>query len=191
MDFYHGSKIGGLIELKPFPLENINFPEPVVCLTTNKQLALHYIKDTTESPMLNICDDGRLIFQEMFSGALEYLYKGKSGYIYHCIGDYEINEKIGVMYTATSKKHVPVNNCEFIDDVYLKILEYEKTGMFTYEKYENLPQWRHDIIRGIVIRLIKKGNWINDPEHIEYKKFSERWPIYLKEAIVLNASNLL
>jgi hypothetical protein len=96
-DFYHGTIVDRLIELKPFFSENTNLKEPVVYLTTNKQLALHYIKDRLESPMLKICDDGKIIFQEMFSGALKFLYKGKSGYIYHCIGDYEINRNVGIM----------------------------------------------------------------------------------------------
>ena len=191
MDFYHGTIVGDLTELKPFAIGNANLKEPVVYLTTNKQLALHYIKDRTESPMLKICEDGKLIFQEMFSGALEFLYKGKSGYIYHCIGNYEINRNVGVMYTATPNRPVPISDYEYIDDVYEKITKYEETGMFLYEKYEELPQWRHDIIRGLVIRWIKAGNWINEPEHQEYKKFLKRWPKYLKEAEVLNKNNLL
>ena len=191
MDFYHGTIVKGLTELEPLSLGNTSLNEPVVYLTTNKQLALHYIKDRTESPMLKICEDGRLIFQEMFSCALEFLYKGKSGYIYHCVGDYEISENVGVLFTATPNKRVPINNYEYIDDVYEKITEYEETGMFVYEKYEELPQWRHDIIRGIVIRWIKEGNWINEPESTEYKKFMFRWPKYLKEAEVLNKNNLL
>jgi hypothetical protein len=191
MDFYHGTIVGGLTELKPFFSKNTNLKEPVVYLTTNKQLALHYIKDRWESPMLEICEDGKLIFQEMFNGALKFLYKGKSGYIYHCIGDYEINRNVGVMNTSTPNKPVPINDYEYIDDVYEKIMEYEKTGMFIYEKYENLPQWRHDVIRGLVMRWIKGGNWINEPEHPEYKKFMERWPRYLQEAEVLYNNNLL
>ena len=191
MDFYHGTTVGGLSVLQPFASENTNLNEPVVYLTTNKQLAIHNIKDRRESPMLKICVDGKLIFQEMFNSALELLYKGKSGYIYHCIGDYEINKNVGVMYTATSKKPVPVNDCEFIDDVYEKIMEYEKTGMFIYEKYEDLPQWRHDIIRGWIMKWIKRGNLLNNSEDPEYKKFSERWPKYLREAEVLRKYDLL
>jgi hypothetical protein len=132
--------------------------------------------------MLHICKDGRLIFQEMYSNALEYLYKGKSGYLYHCIGNYEINEEVGVLFTATSKKPVPVHSCEYIEDVYEEILEYEKTGMFTYERYEELPQERHDIIKRWVMKWIKEGDWINDHEHTEYIKFQKRWPQYLEEA---------
>jgi len=62
-------------------------------MTSSKQLAAHYIWPTEKyeikSPMLDIRPDGTLVFQEMFSGALEYFYKGLSGWIYHCEGDYE------------------------------------------------------------------------------------------------------
>jgi|GEM_PF-4764480 len=40
MDFYHGTKIGGLIELKPFGLPSSNLTVPAVHLTTKKQVAL-------------------------------------------------------------------------------------------------------------------------------------------------------
>jgi hypothetical protein len=191
MDFYHGSIIGNLTELKPFSSKTTNLKEPMVYLSTNKQLALHYIKDRTESPTLKICEDGKLIFQEMFSNALKILYKGKSGYIYHCVGDYTINEQVGVMYTATSNKPVLINDFEYIEDVYEKIMEYEKIGMFVYEKYENRSEQSHWVIRGWVMKWIKEGGWINDTEHPEYKKFKERWPKYLKEAEVLVKYDLL
>ena len=191
MDFYHGTTIGGLKELKPFAFPNNNLKEPVVYLTINKQLALHYIKDRNESPMLNINNNGKLIFEEMFSEALEILFKGKSGYIYHCVGDYEINKNTGVLTTATSDKPVPVKDCEFIEDVYEKILEYGKYGMFYREKYEELPEWRHYIIRGWVMKWIKEGNWLNNPESNDFKKFNERWPRYLEEALILSKYDLL
>ena len=43
MDYYHGSTIKELKELIPFASPYSNLKEAVVYLTTNKQLALHYI----------------------------------------------------------------------------------------------------------------------------------------------------
>jgi len=106
MDFYHGTTVGGLTELKPFNSQRSNLNESCVYLTNNKQLALHYIWDLSrcpmKSPMLDIRKDGTLVFQEMFSGALEFFYKGLSGYIYHCVGDYETSDEIGVIDCAKS-----------------------------------------------------------------------------------------
>lgn len=193
MDFYHGSIVGGLKELKPFANEGSNLKEPLVYLTTSKQLALHYILDgknrPPKTPMLKIREDGVLVFQEMFSGALEYLYKGLSGYIYHSVGNYELNKDANIRTCATSSVPVPVKDCEYIEDVYKRIMEYQKYGMFIYEKYEELPRWRHDIIRGWVMIWLK--DIINNPQHPEYKLMQERYPKYWKEAEVLNKYGLL
>ena len=193
MDFYHGTTVGGLVELRPFASPYSNLKESVVYLTTNKQLALHYIWDKEKFPitypMLHICDDGRLIFQEMFSGALELFYKGLSGYIYHCIGDYEINNKIGVTTAASSYKPVPVFDCEFIKDVYLKIMEYQEKKTFIYEKFENRSESAHEAIKKIVYREVKRNNLINNVEHPLHLFYKEKFPKYWEEAVILNNEN--
>lgn len=195
MDYYHGTNIGGLTELKPFASQNTNLKEPIVYLTTSRQLATHYIWDyercPSKGPMLDIRKDGVLVFQEMYSGALEYLYKGLSGYIYHCVGEYDQVNDAGVFTCATSKKAVQITDFEFVEDVYEQIISYEKLGTFIYERYEDLPRWRHDVIRGNVIRGIKEGDWLNDASSPEYKFHHAKWPQYLREAEVLHEHELL
>ena len=67
MDYYHGTRIGGLTVLKPFASQGTNLKEPTVYLTTSKQLALHYIWDYErspgKSPMLDIRKDGVLVLK--------------------------------------------------------------------------------------------------------------------------------
>lgn len=195
MDYYHGTTTAGLSELRPFASPYSNLKESLVYLTTNKQLALHYIwnseKISIKMPMLDIREDGTLVFQEMFSGALEYFYKGLSGYIYHCIGDYEINIDSGVFTCATSNISVPVVDFEYIEDVYESIMQYEKKGTFIYEKYETLPQYRHNIIRGIIIRSIKRDNLLNNIAHANHKFYKDKFPQYWKEAQALNEHGIL
>ena len=195
MDYYHGTSIKGLTELRPFSSEYSNLKEAVVYLTSNKQLALHYIWDYSrhgiKSPMLDIRSDGTLVFQEMFSGALEYFYKGVSGYIYHCVGNYDSNKETGVPTCFTSNEPVPIIDFEYIDDLYEKIKEYEKKGTFIYEKFETLRPYRHDIIRGIIYRMIKKDNLFENIRHPNYKHFQEKYSKYWKEAEVLNNNGLL
>jgi hypothetical protein len=195
MVYYHGSIIGGINELKPFASPYSNLKEPKVYLTTNKQLALHYIWNTKKypikKPMLKICEDGVLIFQEMFSGALELFYKGLNGFIYYCEGEYDISKESGVMTCATSDIPVPVSNVEYIEDVYNKIMEYKNIGKFVYERFEDLPQWRYDIIRGHIIRGIKRDNLLTNPTHPDYVFTQEHFPQYWKEATVLNEHGLL
>ena len=179
MDFYHGTIVGGLTELKPFDSKHSNLNEACVYLTSNRQLTLHYIWDLSrcpnKSPMLDIRKDGTLVFQEMFHDALAFFYKGLSGYIYHCVGDYEISEKIGVVDCAKSNEPVPICDFEYIDDVYERIMEYEQEGRFVYEKFESLPQYRHDIIRGIIFRNIKREKLLQNPETPEARFVSQKY----------------
>ncbi len=195
MEYFHGTIKGGLSELKPNASPFSNLKEPLVYLTTSRQLALHYIWDEkrigVKMPMLDIRKDGTLVFQEMFSGALEYFYKGVSGYVYRCIGEYKLNSDAGVHTCATSSTAVPVADFEYIEDVYESIVSYRDKGTFIYERYEDLPQWRIDVIRGHIIRFIKRNNLLSDITCPGYRFIQEKFPQYLKEAQVLNSRNLL
>ena len=195
MEYFHGTTIKGLKELTPAVSQYSNSKKPLVYLTTNRQLALHYIWDEKrlgiKMPMLDIRKDGVLVFQEMFSGALEYFYKDVSGYIYRCVGDYKIDPNIGVATCATSSEPVPVTDFEYIEDVYESIIRYADQGTFIYEKFEDLPLWRIDLIRGHIIRFIKRNDLLNNTTHPSYRLIQEKFPHYFQEAKVLNAHNLL
>ena len=194
MNYYHGTQIGNLTELIPFSSPGSNLKEAVVYLSTKRQIALHYASDYKKlpfcSPMLDIQDD-LIVYQEMYSGALELSCKGVSGYIYHVIGDYEMSEGHGVKTCAISREIVPVKTVEYITDIYDEIMKYKEQGKFIYENYEDLPQYRHDLIRGHFIRYIKKDNIINNPNHPHYALLQEKFPIYWKEALALNENGLL
>ena len=195
MTFFHGSTVAGITELRPTASWYSNLKEPTVYLTTSRQLALHYIWDMerigVKCPMLDIRPDGTLVFEEMFSGALGYFYKGVSGYIYRCEGDYPINPDSKVFTCATSSKPVPVVDYEYIDDVYEHICAYEKKGTFIYKKYEDAPQWRKDVIRGHVMRFIKRNGLMENPQHSACCFVQEKFPQYWAEAQVLWENHLL
>jgi len=194
MDFYHGTQIGELTELKPFGHSNSNLKVPAVYLTTRRQVALHYISNWRSlpfgSPMLDIRETD-IVFQELYPGALKLSCKGVSGYIYRCVGNFEMMEYNGVKTAAVSYESVPIAGVEFIPDVHDAIMEYEQQGKFIYEKYEDLPQWRHDIIRGHFIRAIKGENLMDNPQHPQYALFQEKFPQYWAEAEVLHKHGLL
>ena len=194
MMYYHGSLVEGLTKLQPKLPVGAHAQKPLVYLTTSRQLALHYIWDTerlgVKMPMLDIRKDGTFVFQEMFSGALEYFYKGISGYIYHCEGDYPITTDSGVPTCAVSDMAVPVTECEYIADVYGEILQYMKAGKLIYEHYEDLPQWRIDIIRGHITRLIKRNNLLHDCTHPSCHFIQSKFSQYWAEAKVLDEQGL-
>lgn len=144
MKFYHGSTTRGLTELLPHLPVGAHLQEPCVYLSKSRQLALHYIWDSqrlgdVKMPMLDVRKDGVLVFQEMFSGALAYLYKGVSGYIYHCERNYSGDDVPSAPSSVTVSSTVPISECEYVDDVYEHILQYEKQGKFIYEHYEDCP----------------------------------------------------
>lgn len=133
----------------------------------------------------------KVVFQEMFPGALERFYKGVSGYIYRCEGDYEMQEGHGVKTCAISREPVPVAGVEVVEDVYQEILKYQEKGEFVYERYEELPQYRYDIIRGIVMRMIVRDKLLENQEHPTALLYQEVYPRYWKEAKVLAEHGLL
>ena len=117
-----------------------------------------------KSPMLDIRKDGTLVFQEMFSGVID---------------------------CAKSNEPVPICDFEYIDDVYERIMEYEQEGKFIYEKFEALPQYRHDIIRGIIFKNIKRGMLLANPDIPEARFIQDKYTQYWKEADVLSEHGLL
>ena len=196
MKFYHGSTTKGLTRLQPHLPIGAHFQEPRVYLTTSRQLALHYIWDTSrlgdiKMPMLDVRKDGVLVFQEMFSGALAYLYKGVSGYVYCCEGDFSGDSVPCAPSSVMVSSTVPIAECEYIDDVYEHILQYEEQGKFIYEHYENLPQWRIDLIRCQILRCIKRHNLLEDAAHSSRDFIQKCFPRYWEEAQALYAHDLL
>ena len=194
MDFYHGSVKEGLTVLKPFPQKHSD-REPCVFLTLNKQVALFYIWDsnrfTAKIPTFEVRKNGVIVFQEMWGGALKYLYKGLSGYIYRCVGSYELDPTFRINSVALPKNEVEIKDCEFIEDVYDRIVEYEKYGLFICEKYEELSQNKHDGIRRWVMNWIEGNNLLRDKDSFLSKFFQDRYPKYWKEAEVMDKNNLL
>lgn len=195
MEYFHGTTVAGLQELRPFASPYSNLKQPAVYLTNSRQLALHYIWDTArlpvKMPMLKICDDGTLIFQEMFSGALAYFYKGVSGYLYRCEADIPPDAAVGVPGCAASAVPVPVTGCEYIPDVYDAIMSYADAGRFIYERYETLPVWRIDVIRGHVMRLIAHWRLLEDAAQPLAVFVQNKFPRYWQEAQALAAAGLL
>ncbi len=75
--------------------------------------------------------------------------------------------------------------------MYERIISYADKGTFIYERYEDLPQWRIDVIRGHIIRFIKRFDLLNNITNPGYRFIQEKFPRYLQEAQILNDHNLL
>lgn len=91
----------------------------------------------------------------------------------------------------TVNQTILVYDYEWIGDVYDSIMAFAGKGTFIYEKYEDLPRWRHDVIRGIIIRNIKRNDMLNDLGHPDRKLYQEKYPVYWQEAQVLYEHGIL
>lgn len=196
MKYYHGSTTAGLTQLQPHLPAGAHLQTPRVYLTPTRQLTLHYIWDAPrlgdiKMPMLDIRKDGTIVFQEMFSGALEYLYGGVSGYIYLCEVDSSGDSVPCAPSSISISETVPISTCEYIDNVYHHIMQYEAQGKLIYERYEDLPQWRIDLIRCQILRLIKRYDLLENSTHPSCTFVREKFPRYWEEASVLHAHQLL
>lgn len=102
-----------------------------------------------------------------------------------------MREGHGVKTCAISREPVPVAGVEVVEDVYREILKYQEKGELVYERYEELPQYRYDIIRGIVMRMIVRDKLLENQEHPTALLYQEVYPRYWKEAKVLAEHGLL
>jgi hypothetical protein len=93
--------------------------------------------------------------------------------------DYPFSKQIGVATCAFSKNSVPVVGVEFINDVFTEIMSYERKGLFIYERYETLPQYRLELIDSIIMKMIVRDNMLANPNSdvslFIRDKFSDCW----------------
>lgn len=83
MTFYHGCSEGGIKVLTPRSASHDGSGRQVVFLTPNRAYALFYIRDRDINYVTcGVTDEGCIRYDERFSGQLETLYKGMSGYLY-------------------------------------------------------------------------------------------------------------
>jgi len=59
------------------------------------------------------------------------------------------------------------------------------------EKYEELPQYKHDIVCRWVMNWISGNNLLKDKDSFLSKFYQDRYPVYWKEAEILDKNNLL
>lgn len=169
MTLYHGSKIGGIEALRPFMS---NHGRPYVYLTNSQVLAAIYAANPMERPNGWFpywwSKDGKLHYDEYYSGQLEEIYRGRTGYVYTCQGDYPVLEKMPWVYL--SEGEAPVCECRVIPDLYEQLLKFEAEGRLTIRRWAEHPPER----RAAFLRVIKQSLQDHEPSspHAEeYRNF--------------------
>jgi len=134
--FYHASNIKDLNVL--MPISQLHGSDDKVCyLTTVRAYALFYLRDMElDFVTCGMSGDGIVIYDEKFQGQLEALYRGRSGYLYVCENNGQIEMKRKGIWASSSS--VTVLNAEYIEDVYDAILEAERNGEAVIIRYESL-----------------------------------------------------
>jgi len=122
MEFYHGSSIMGLKELKP-NFDTLNTVKSnVVYYTKDKTLALFYIWNRPyKYATFHINNEGIIEYTENFPNQLYEFYNGVSGCIYVCNNKDNIITKSHVKDVYISSKPIELTKTIFVDNVYNEI----------------------------------------------------------------------
>lgn len=191
---YHGSKNSGITLLTPLHNADTNLDYPCVYLTTDKAMAAVYIWDSSRTGLgdfkwmtYGFSPDGRVVYDETFKNGLREFYGGMRGYIYTCEGDFTVDEKVGIRHTVISTEPVKISCVDVIEDVYERLLQYEREGLLLINHFENLTEKQRRSNRNMVLWAINKYGLL-EHEHQITAFVKEKYPEYWAEALE-NAAN--
>lgn len=177
--YYHASSIKDIKELEP---RISNHGKPLIYFSKKRENVLVYLSNAIEKycketnfyydgiwqkwASYGFNKDGRQRIEEYYPNALEKNYKGVSGYIYMAKDIEEAEFQTQIPDAATSSKPVNVSDVEFISDAYEAILEAERNGLLTIDRYEEMTEARKEWLG----KTIKK-EYDSAVEHPEYRHF--------------------
>lgn len=180
--FYHGSKIGGIKELKACSKLH-NKDMQVVYLTDNIPYSLFYIWDEKhnglhEKYVTGGIREGMAFYEEQFPEQLKTFYQGVSGYLYaidNASDIYRVENREGLFYTQES---AAVAKEEYIADVYEELLKQEAMGKLRLLRYnEQSKQRQSELVDMIATAIARADFYQNDEEQQKFMKkhFSKAW----------------
>lgn len=159
--FYHGSMTAGITELGTNSLTHDESKVKTVYLTPNRTYALLYIRDLEINHVTcGVTSEGYIRYDEQFPDQLSKLYKGVSGYLYHCRdeGNFALTQTRDVWI---SYKPVTIKSVEYIPDVYDELLRYEANGDINVIRYNELTDERKQFYYDMALQYIYKMDFVN------------------------------
>lgn len=169
MILYHGSNIPNIEKLRPKEAEN---EKSYVYLTHSKVLATIYAHNPLTRPNGFFSywwsKDGKLYYDEYFENQLEVIYSGQKGYVYKCEGEYTQMERMPWVYL--SEQDVPVVKYTEIPNIYEQLLQYERDGLLTVRRWNEVPQKQRDVWESVVRNSLKTTD-LTTPLGIEYYEY--------------------
>lgn len=177
MDFYHGTSIGGLHELKPFQSEH---GKPYIYFSTNLVVAAFYTVHIVKRPNnwfpYGFDKNGLPCYTEYYENAMEDVYKSKSGYIYQCIEINNIENPTNINCAYVCEQPVPVCSVIKIKDMYEWFLEQEQNGKLRITRFRTLTETQRQFAKKMISEEIATWNLHNDPDSSYSKFISNRFP---------------
>lgn len=183
---YHGSKVIGLTELKPFSKAHNTIKSSVVYLTPSETYALLYIWGKPYKWVtFSVDSDGIVSYTEQFQEQLQEFYKGVCGCIYSCDGNNKLIHPTHIANVFNAEEPVPVLQSRYIADVYAEILKCESEGKIRIKRYAELSDEEKDALLNSTVRAIHMERLLYPTENqetlakIEFVKthFPQAWGI--------------
>ncbi|MEX0361530.1 MAG: hypothetical protein AB3N10_11165 [Allomuricauda sp.] len=176
--YFHGSPVGGVEFLKPNETTFRKGDDAHVYLTSNKAHATLYAAKCHMYPYGFDKETGLPKFPEPFEDCLKEFYEGKSGYLYSVEESDEISPLEGIKYAFHTKKSVRVKSEEYIEDVYRKLLEYEKNGEIILIKFKDKPERMRERTHKQITQILEDEEIFSSTEEYPMflkKKFPDAW----------------
>ena len=165
--FYHGSDVDGIRELEARSRLH-NSEDRVVYLTDKIPYALIYIWDKKHNGyrgkhVTGWIRDGITFYEEQFPEQLKTFYQGVSGTLYYVSrnpGISQMENRDNLFYSLTNRT---VAREEYIEDVYERLLEFERNGEFRVLRYtEQTKERQEELIELVATGIMKAGFYEKD-----------------------------
>lgn len=175
MQFYHGSREKNL---KFLSMQKANHNK--IYLTDNYFLALLYAASSIRNWRMQ---NDKVVFRETAENGFKILYKNQPCFIYKTEDIYDAEKTEHSSNSVYTVEHdVKLTKCEFIPDVYQKILQEAKAKNIIIERYADYNEQEKESIKKNILQTFTPEIMKAEKErfHDEYKLLLKLYP-YLKQ----------
>lgn len=152
---FHGSCMGGLTAICANSPSHMKKAD-VAYFTNSYVYALICCRLPEENFVTAGMREGKLHYYERFPNQLKVIYAGKRGYIYKADTDKTPLEETRP-YSFESMTDVPVDGCDYIEDVYEAISAEIKKGSLIVHRFEEIDPAEQKMMRDHI--LAQKKEW--------------------------------
>lgn len=181
MKYYHGSPTANIEQLKP---ATSNHQKSLVYVSTNEVVATFYMVNINFYPYGFSKDSNIPVYTEYYKDALKDIYLNKTGYLYECEDIGFVDNPTNIRCAFTCEQPVPIKSCIVIEDIYNKLVEYERVGRLIIKHYEELNIEQLENIQEMIVSEILSEKLLTkttDYSIFIKDRFPEAWEIAINE----------